>query len=61
MFLELADVIDREKETLAELEMKEMGMLYNFSLAGIAKTATLVRWFANNFEEILSEESYESE
>ena len=61
LFLRLADIIENEKESLAELEMNEMGMLYSFSLAGIGKTATLVRWFANNFEAILSDESYESE
>jgi len=61
LFLSLADVIDGSQAELAELEMKEMGMLYSASFTGISKTANLVRWFANNFEKILADEFYESE
>ena len=30
-----------------------MWMLYTFSFAWLTKTANLIRWFANNFENIL--------
>lgn len=61
LFLALADEIEKNKEDLAKVEMIEMWMLYSFSLAWLWKTANLVRWFANNFEEILTDENYESE
>lgn len=60
LFLNLADVIDKNREELAEIEMKEMWMLYNFSFAGLEKTANLIRWFANNFEEILEPKIFET-
>ncbi len=61
LFLKLADLIEQEKENLAELETKEMWMLYDFSLAWLSKTANLIRWYANNFEDVLKDEFYESE
>jgi hypothetical protein len=36
-------------------------MLNHISKAGLEKTTNLIRWFANNFEEILAEKDYESE
>lgn len=60
LFLKLADVIDSHRAELAEIEMKEMGMLYQYSFAGLEKTANLIRWFANNFEEILAEKTFET-
>jgi hypothetical protein len=38
-----------------------MGMLNHVSKAGLLKTANLIRWFANNGEEILKEREYETE
>lgn len=61
LFLRLADVIEAQKEKLANIEMIEMGMLYNYSLAGLTNTVILTRWFANNFEEILSSQEYETQ
>jgi hypothetical protein len=40
------------------LETIEMGMLNHVSKAGLQKTVNLIRWFANNFEEILKETYY---
>lgn len=61
LFLSLAAQIDKDKDELAKVEMIEMWMLYSFSFAWLTKTANLIRWFANNFEEILADENYESE
>lgn len=61
LFLKLAEIIEQEKEELAKIEMKEMWMLYSYSLAWISKTAWLIKWFANNFENILKDEELEIE
>lgn len=60
LMLALADVIEKKQVELAEIEMKEMGMLYAYSFAGLTKTIWLIRWFANNFEEILAKKTFES-
>lgn len=60
LMLAFADAIDTHRAELAEIEMKEMGMLYSYSFAGLEKTANLARWFANNFEEILAKKTFES-
>lgn len=58
LFLNIANIIDEKKEELAKIEMIEMWMLLSFSIAWLNNTANLIRWFANNFEEILKEEEY---
>lgn len=60
LMLKLADVIEKNQSEMAEIEMKEMGMLYDFSFAGLIKSINLIRWFANNFEEILAKKTFES-
>ncbi|PZM83883.1 NAD-dependent succinate-semialdehyde dehydrogenase [Candidatus Gracilibacteria bacterium] len=60
LMLKFADIIEENQAELAEIETKEMGMLYNYSFAGLSKTANLIRWFANNFEEILAKKEFES-
>lgn len=60
LMLKLADVIEKNQSEMAEIEMKEMGMLYDFSFAGLTKSINLIRWFANNFEEILAKKTFES-
>ncbi|RKW21857.1 NAD-dependent succinate-semialdehyde dehydrogenase [Candidatus Gracilibacteria bacterium] len=60
LMLKLADTIEAEQDELAKIETKEMGMLYTFSFAGLTKTANLIRWFANNFENILKSEEFET-
>lgn len=61
LFLKLADVLEEDIEECARLETIEMWMLNHVSKAWLAKTADLIRWFANNFEEILWEKDYVSE
>lgn len=61
LFLQLADELENDIEECAKLETIEMGMLNHSSKAGLQKTANLIRWFANNFEEILQDTSYETE
>lgn len=61
LFLKLADVIEAQKEELAKIETIEMWMLYSYSLAWLNNTVILTRWFANNFEEILKDQEYETQ
>lgn len=61
LFLKLADNLEAELEDCARLETIEMWMLYSSSKAWLAKTANLIRWFANNFENLLKETEYETE
>ena len=61
LFLKLADVLENDIDICSRLETAEMGMLNHVSKAWLLKTANLIRWFANNFEEILKEKEYETE
>ena len=61
LFLNLAQVLENEIDECARLETIEIGMLNHISKAGLQKTVGLIRWFANNFEEILKETNYETE
>jgi succinate-semialdehyde dehydrogenase / glutarate-semialdehyde dehydrogenase len=61
LFLKLANVVENEIENLARMETIEMWRLYKDSLNWLKNTANLIRWFANNFENILKEEEYETE
>ncbi|QFR39586.1 aldehyde dehydrogenase family protein [Candidatus Gracilibacteria bacterium 28_42_T64] len=61
LFLQLADVIESDLEAIAKLQTLEMGMLDTESVGGVKGTVKLIRWFANNFEEILGEEEFETE
>lgn len=61
LFLKLADVLEKDIDECSKLETIEMWMLNHSSKAWLQKTANLIRWFANNFEEILKEKTYKSE
>ncbi len=61
LFLQLADVIESDLEAIAKLQTLEMWMLDTESVWGVKWTVKLIRWFANNFEEILWEEEFETE
>lgn len=61
LFLKLADVLEDDIDACSRLETIEMGMINHVSKAWLLKTANLIRWFANNFEEILKEREYETE
>ena len=61
LFLKLADVLENDIDSCAHLETIEMGMLNHVSKIGLGKTANLIRWFANNFEEVFAPKFYETE
>lgn len=61
LFLNLALELEKDIDNCARLETIEMWMLNHVSKAGLKKTIWLIRWFANNFEEILAEKDYTSE
>lgn len=60
LFLNLANELEKDIDECARLETIEMWMLNHISKAGLEKTVWLIRWFANNFEEVLQEKEYES-
>jgi len=59
LFYKLAEVIEADLDTYAELQTREMGMLYSASKAWLKGTWDLIRWFADNLESILGEEEYD--
>jgi succinate-semialdehyde dehydrogenase / glutarate-semialdehyde dehydrogenase len=61
LFLNLAQIIEDDINVLAKLQTIEMGMLYTASMNGLLWTAKLIRWFANNFEQILAPTEFDSE
>jgi len=61
LYLNLANLLEENYEEIAKLETLEMWMLYAHSKAWIKKSANLIRWFVNNFEEVLNSEDYETE
>ena len=61
LFLRLAEVIEIDIEEIAKLQTIEMWMLYTYSLNWLKLTINLIRWFANNFEEILKEEDFDKD
>jgi succinate-semialdehyde dehydrogenase/glutarate-semialdehyde dehydrogenase len=61
LFLKLAEVFEKNQEEMAKIQTIEMGMLYSESFAWLKNTAVLTRWFANNFEEILADEEFDTE
>ncbi len=58
LFYKLADVIEADLDTYAELQTREMGMLYSASKWGLKGTWNLIRWFADNAESIIWDEEY---
>lgn len=61
LFLRLADVLEADLDECARLETIEMWMLNHVSKAWLWKTVNLIRWFANNFEEVFAPKFYETE
>jgi succinate-semialdehyde dehydrogenase/glutarate-semialdehyde dehydrogenase len=61
LFLKLAEVFEKNQEEMAKIQTIEMGMLYSESFGGLTNTVALTRWFANNFEEILADEEFDTE
>lgn len=54
LFHAIAGLMDERRDELAKLETIEMGRLYETAKLGITSTANLIRWFANNAQEILA-------
>ncbi len=61
LFLKLADIIEEDIDNLAKLQTIEMWMLYKNSKLWLKGTANFIRWFANNFEEILKEREFDKQ
>lgn len=61
LFLKLAYIIELDIEQIAKLQTIEMWMLYHKSIEWLKWTINLIRWFANNFEEILSDEEFDND
>jgi len=61
LFYKLAHELEKDIDECARLETIEMGMLNHVSQAGLQKTANLIRWFAEHFEEILAPKYYQTE
>lgn len=57
----MADILEQRIPEYAKLETIEMGRLYGLAQSGMQGTADLIRWFANNFERILTPEVVDSE
>jgi len=61
LFLKLADTLEKDIDECAKLQTIEMWMLFSESKWWLFWTVNLIKWFANNFEEILAEKDFESE
>lgn len=61
LMLSLAQVIEDDLENIAKLETMEMGRLYTAAKSGLQGTVNLIRRFADHFQEILADQSFESE
>lgn len=61
LFLKLRDELEADIEECRRLQTIEMWYLYEWGKKWLLWTANLIRWFANNFEEILASKEYEAE
>lgn len=61
LFLRMADILDERIDEYAKLETIEMGRLYGVAQNGLKGTADLIRWFANNFAQILANETIDND
>lgn len=60
LFYKLAENIEKDIDECARLQTIEMGMLLSDSKAGLQSTANLIRWFADNAQNILGEKEFET-
>ena len=60
LFYRLAEVIEANLDEYAELQTREMWMLYTASKGGLKGTGDLIRWFADNAEDIIGESEFET-
>jgi len=61
LFLNLAEVLEKDIDECSKLETIEMWMLNHVSKAWLQATANLIKWFANNFEKILEDKDFDSD
>lgn len=61
LFLNLAKIIEDDIFEIWKLQTLEMWMLYSNSVSWLRVTIALIRWFANNFEEILSPKEFDND
>jgi len=54
----MADVIEKDIEKYAKLQTIEMWMLYTASLGWLKGTVSLIRWYAENAENVLKDENF---
>ena len=59
LFYKMADNIQVNLEEYAKLQTIEMWMLYTASLGWLKWTVKLIRWFADNAEQILGDEEFD--
>ena len=58
LFYKLADVLEENIEEYAKLQTIEMWMLYSASIWWLKWTIKLIKWFADNAEEVLQDEEF---
>ncbi|WP_439128511.1 aldehyde dehydrogenase family protein, partial [Polaribacter sp.] len=57
----LADIFDDKKEEYAQLATKEMGKIIKQSRSEIEKCAKICRYYADNIQDLLAEETIKTE
>lgn len=60
-FRELADLLENRKHKLAKLITKEMGKLYTESISEVEKCAWVCKYYANNAQSFLSDETIKTD
>lgn len=58
LFIRLSELLLKNKEELAKLDVIEMWMTYKNALSDVSKSAAWIIWFANNFEKILEDKEF---
>ncbi len=58
LFHKLADIMDRDRDKICLLATKEMGMLQHISQGILTSCANLMRWYADNVEEVLGDKDF---
>ncbi|MCD5374935.1 aldehyde dehydrogenase family protein [Candidatus Gracilibacteria bacterium] len=59
LFYKMAEVIEADLEEYAKLQTQEMGMLYTSSVVGLKGTGDLIRWFADNAQDLIGEKEFD--
>jgi len=59
LFYKMAEVIEADLEEYAKLQTQEMWMLYTSSVVGLKGTGDLIRWFADNAQDLIGEKEFD--